>query len=307
MNKILLTGSSGFIGSKFLQQCSVPVVEVLRSTQREECTRETFLVSGLDNSTTWEGAFCDVDTIVHLAGVAHSPNGCESEFQRVNVEGTAHLAKCAAKAGVKRFVFLSSIGVLGDSTSGVPFSNSSSYNPQTAYTRSKRDAEIELKKIEQDTDLEVVIIRPPLVYGHGARGNFSMLVKMVNLLPILPFGLVNNKRDFVSVENLVDLILCCCVHPNSKGKTFLVSDSQPISLKAFTLEVSKGLGGFLVHAPIPLVFLHIVGSMLKKNKVVGQLLDDLEIDIYETKERLNWAPPYSMRHTMMTLKGNEND
>ncbi|CAH6926878.1 UDP-glucose 4-epimerase [Vibrio chagasii] len=302
MNKILLTGSSGFIGSHLLQNCPLPIVSVKRSAEKNS-TSDTFYIASLDKGTSWSGAFRGISTVVHLAAVAHSKRCSIQSVYDVNVEGTVNLAKSAAHAGVKRFIFLSSIGVLGGYTEkGNKFSKESPVQAGNTYTKSKLEAEKKLRDIEKDTGMEVVIIRAPLVYGQNAPGSFSQLKKLVSIVPLLPFGCIDNRRDFISVDNLVDLISCCCQHPNAAGQTFLASDDYTLSLRQFISYIADGLGKRCIQIPIPVFVYQFLAQLFKKHKLMEQLVLNLEIDISDTKKSLNWIPPYHPQHTMGQLK-----
>ncbi len=192
--KILLTGASGFVGrhlvETFSEQYELRLVQRKNSEIMDDFAHlERFVISGgIDSTTCWAGAFDSVKAVIHLAGVAHNRHQTQQDFQEINTEGTLHLAREAAKSGVERFVFVSSIGVNGSSTEESPFCCHDEADPQNPYAQSKLDAELGLKKIAEDTGLEVVIVRPPLVYGANAPGNFGMLLKLITKVPVLPFG-----------------------------------------------------------------------------------------------------------------------
>ena len=204
--------------------------------------------------------------------------------------------------GISRFVFVSSIGVNGASTSRRPFSVYSEPTPNNAYARSKYEAELGLKKIAEKTGLEVVIVRPTLVFGHDAPGNFGALTRLVNKLPILPFGLANNRRDFISVQNLADLLVTCATHPNAVGHTFLASDGETVSVKQFTNAIADGLGKKVIQLPVPVSVMRLVGKLTGKSAMIEQLYGNLEVDSSNIKEVLGWTPPLTMRQAMATLR-----
>jgi len=302
VNKILLTGASGFIGSHFMQNCPLPIVSVKRSAEKNS-TSDIFYIDSLNKETSWSGAFREISTLVHLAAVAHSKHCSIPSVYDVNVEGTVNLAKSAANAGVKRFIFLSSIGVLGGYTEkGSKFSKESPVQADNTYTKSKLEAEKKLRDIEKDTGMEVVIIRAPLVYGQNAPGSFSQLKKLVSKVPLLPFGCIDNRRDFISVDNLVDLICCCCQHPNAAGQTFLASDDHALSLPQFITLIADGLGKRRIQIPIPVFVYQFLTQLFKKQKLMEQLVLNLEIDISDTKKSLNWIPPHPPQYTLGQLK-----
>lgn len=298
---IFLTGSSGFIGSKLKGvQNAFFKMAVRKDTNLRNV--HFFSIRSFNSETDWSGAFESIDSIIHLVGLAHSHSFSAVDYQSVNVEGTLHLAREAAKAGVKRFVFVSSIGVNGTSTTDVPFSHVSKENPHNAYAQSKYDAEMGLKKIADDTGMELVIVRPTLVYGPNAPGNFGALTRLINKVPFLPFGLVHNKRDFISVQNLADLLVTCAKHPNAGGHIFLASENETVSIKVFTNSIAKGLNKKIIQLPVPVSLMRLNGKLFCKSAMVEQLLGNLQVDSSNIKEILDWTPPYTMEQSMAFLQ-----
>ncbi|MCR9389652.1 NAD-dependent epimerase/dehydratase family protein [Vibrio alginolyticus] len=299
---VILTGTSGFIGSYLLKNDLVTKA-VIRSNRELEKkgNLKTHVVTSIDSSTNWKGAFESIDCVIHLAGLAHRKTFTVDDYNEVNVKGTLHLARQAAKNGIKRFIFVSSIGVNGTSTYESPFEYDSLPSPHNAYAQSKYDAECGLKKIAQETGLEVVIVRPTLVYGPEAPGNFGMLTKLVNKLPFLPFGLTNNRRDFIAVQNLADLLLTCASHPDAAGHTFLASDGETVSIKQFTNAIADGLGKKVIQLPVPVSLMRLVGKLTGKSVMIEQLYGNLEVDSSNIKEVLGWTPPLTMKKAMSTL------
>ncbi|OCH37503.1 NAD-dependent epimerase/dehydratase family protein [Aliivibrio fischeri] len=299
---ILLTGGFGFIGQQVVKLS--PIKRKVVRMGESYSGSSVHQIDTLNTTTNWQGAFTDINAIIHLAGLAHSNSFSELDYQEVNVDGTLHLANEAAKSGVKRFVFVSSIGVNGTATQQVPFSVDSEPKPHNAYAQSKYDAEIGLKKIADETGLEVVIVRPTLVYGPAAPGNFGSLTRLVNKVPVLPFGLTNNKRDFVSVQNLADLLVTCANHPKAAGHTFLASDGETVSIKDFTYAIAKGLNKQLIQLPVPLWCMRFAGKLVGKSIMVEQLVGNLEVDSSNAQEVLGWIPPYTMQQAMHSLLEN---
>ena len=306
MSRILLTGSSGFVGSYMTNNYSIHRV-VLRESDR--CVlnfkSSVFKISYLNELTNWTGAFEDINVVIHLAGLAHSYTYTLYDYKSVNVDGTIKLALEAAKSGVKRFLFVSSIGVNGTSTQSDPFSIKFAPDPHNDYARSKYEAELGLKKIAEETGLEVVIVRPTLVYGPNAPGNFGMLTKLVRKLPVLPFGLANNRRDFIAVQNLADLLVTCATHPDAAGHTFLASDGETVSIKEFTNAMAKGLGKRVVQLPIPVGLMRLVGKVTGKSAMIEQLFGNLEVDSSNIQQVLGWTSPFTMEQAMATLKDSD--
>ncbi|SKC33047.1 GDP-6-deoxy-D-mannose reductase [Photobacterium piscicola] len=300
VNRILLTGASGFIGS-YLKKSDDILAIVIRKNEIDNC-KPNYEIDGLTENTCWDNAFNNIDSIIHLAGLAHSNSFSESDYIAVNTQGTLKLASDAAKAGVKRFVFVSSIGVNGSSTEyEKPFCYYSEVEPHNTYAKSKLDAEIGLKKIAKETGLEVVIVRPTLVYGPNAPGNFGLLTKLVTKLPLLPFGLVNNKRSFIAVQNLTDLLLTCAKHPDAAGHTFLASDGKSISTKEFTNAIAKGLNKSIYQLPVPASIMRLGAKLIGKQSMAEQLLDNLEVDSSNAFDVMGWKPPYTMEQAMNLL------
>ncbi|MGF1691944.1 NAD-dependent epimerase/dehydratase family protein [Photobacterium kagoshimensis] len=296
---ILLTGSTGFVGKSLASTYNVHRHVVRKGEQHDYAS--IFTVNSINSDTKWDGAFEGVDVVIHLAGLAHSSNFSDEEYESVNAQGAICLAKAAVMNGVKRFVFVSSIGVNGTSTSSSPFNENSPLCPHNSYARSKYNAEVGLKKIANETELEVVIVRPTLVYGLNAPGNFGMLTKLVNKSPFLPFGLVNNRRDFIAVQNLTDLLVTCARHPDASGHTFLASDIETVSVKEFTDAIAEGLGKKVIQLPIPTSLMRFAGKLTGKSAMVEQLLGNLEVSSSNVKDVLGWVPPVTMKQAMASL------
>jgi len=219
------------------------------------------------------------------------------EYRKVNLEATLNLAKQAIKAGVKRFVFVSSIKVNGErSPLGKPFKHGDISNPLDDYGVSKSEAELQLIELSNATGLEVVVIRPTLVYGPGVKANFGALMNLVAKGIPLPFGYINqNKRSLVSVVNLVDLIITCIDHPKAANQVFLVSDDYDVSTSEMVREMAKALEKPSWQLPIPIWCYKLAGKLFKKSDVVDRLTGSLQVDIFHTKETLGWKPPQTLQ------------
>ncbi len=263
---------------------------------------DSYTVSTIDASTDWSNCFEGVDAIIHLAGLAHNKSYTDAEYRAVNTDGTLRLALKAAEAGVKRFVFVSSIGVNGTNSYDSAFLPSDVADPHNSYAQSKHEAELGLWDISKQTGLEVVVVRPTLVYGPNAPGNFGMLTKLVNSIPFLPFGLANNRRDFISVGNLVDLLIVCAKHKNAPGNIFLASESNTISTRDFVNAIAAGQDRKVFQIPIPVSFMRLAGLVIGKSAMIEQLFGNLEVDSSNLKDILNWTPPYSMKDSMAMLR-----
>lgn len=304
MNKpnILLTGATGFIGRQFIRQVGVArsVIRGQESLSDQNC----FIIDELNGNTCWQGAFDDIDVVIHLAGLAHSTSHTKDDFQRVNVEGTITLAKQAVEAGVRRFVFISSIGVNGQSTQKQPFSPACMPFPHNDYAMSKYEAEKALTELGASSSMEIVIVRPTLVYGPNAPGNFSTLSKLVQYLPLIPFGLVNNKRHFISVQNLCDLLLHCTTVPQAAGQVFLAAEKECISTKEFTNAIAKGLGKQVWQLPLPVFLMKLAATLIGKPSLAEQLFGNLEVDTSNIETMLNWKASYTLEQSMAFLSEN---
>lgn len=316
MNNVLLTGSTGFIGSTLLARvlgCDDLCISVALRNLSSDLPYRSYLIDGLAKETDWSSALEGQEVVIHVAARAHIMNDESSdllaEYRKVNVEGTENLARQAAAAGVNRFVFISSIGVNGINSLR-PFTEMDADSPHDPYSQSKFEAEIGLKKIASDTGMEVVIIRPPLVYGGNAPGNFGSLIKLLAKALPLPFGAVNNKRSMVYVENLVDLIIRCIDHPNAANQTFLVSDGEDLSLKSLITYIRKAMGKPALLLPVPVGLFKLAGKLTGKSGVVDRLVGDLQVDSSKACELLDWTPPYTVEQgiaaTVLDFKNRKN-
>ncbi|MCG3741742.1 UDP-glucose 4-epimerase family protein [Vibrio cincinnatiensis] len=309
---ILLTGLTGFVGTNLVKSLTLKSDYIVKSAVRHAVNKDDgllFEVGDINASTDFELPLKNTTVVVHCAARAHVENHATvdslAQFRVVNTEGTLNLARQAAEAGVHRFVFVSSIGVNGTSTKDKPFTSNMKVEPHNHYAQSKYEAELGLKKIAEETGLEVVIVRPTLVYGPNASGNFGMLTKLVRKLPVLPFGLANNRRDFIAVQNLTDLLVTCATHPNAAGHTFLASDGETVSIKGFTNAMAKGLGKKVFQLPIPVGLMRLIGKVTGKSAMIEQLFGNLEVDSSNIKEVLGWAPPFTMEQAMASLKDSD--
>ena len=300
--KILVTGANGFVG-KSLCPALISQGEAVRAVVRVADARaddfEQVTVGSIDGATDWSAALRDIDVVIHLAARVHVMNDSAidslAEFRKVNVAGTLNLAKQAAKAGVKRFIFISSVKVNGEQTvKNKPFTESATANPQDAYGVSKHEAEQGLKRIAEETGMEVVIIRPPLVYGAGVKANFASMMRVAKRGIPLPFGAIHNKRSFVYVGNLVSLILRCVDYPAAANQTFLVSDGQDISTTELLRGCAEALGMKARLLPVPQKLVEVCATIIGKRDVAQRLCGNLQVDISKARNLLNWTPPISV-------------
>ncbi|WP_257254804.1 MULTISPECIES: NAD-dependent epimerase/dehydratase family protein [unclassified Endozoicomonas] len=294
--RVLVTGANGFVGSvlynKLKEECSLDVVGTVRKNE-DPYLSGVLSVGSIDARTDWTEALEGVSVVVHCAAHSHilksDSEKTISNYNKVNNEGTLNLAVQALKAGVKRFIFLSSIGVNGNK-SVRPFSFNDTPSPYDSYSRSKYNAELGLEKISKKSTLEVVVIRPPLVYGKRAPGNFGSLLKLINKKLPLPLGAIHNKRSFIGINNLVDFITICIKHPAASGQTFLVSDDEDVSTTELlhSLIIASGRTPCLI--PLNVTFLRFLASILGKSSVIDKLAGDLQIDMKHVKDTLQWKP-----------------
>lgn len=301
--KVLVTGSTGFLGSQLcdaLRMVSqLELVAVVRKVPLESCDC-TVVIPDLESDAGWADALSGQDVVIHAAARAHAMVDKVAdplaEYRRVNVDGTLKLARRAAAAGVKRFVFISTIKVNGErSQFGNPFAADEDVSsPVDPYALSKWEAEQGLRNIAESTDLEIVIIRPPLIYGPGAKGNIRALVALIEKRLPLPLGSLRNLRSMVSVDNLVDLIISCIGNPNAANKTFLVSDDQDLSISEFLTKLGEAAGKPANLFPFPPSVLKLGAILIGKQSLTDRLLGNLQVDITHTKETLDWAPPISV-------------
>lgn len=300
---ILLTGASGFVGKgvlKTAQQRSLKIRPVFRSIDLAKGHHEAVLVSGLDGSADWSIALKGIDVVIHAAARAHIMRKEAldplAEYRRVNVEGTLNLAYQAAAAGVRRFIFISSIKVNGEaSAQGRPFTPDDAPAPEDAYGLSKAEAEEELKQVAQVTGMAVTIIRPPLIYGPGVKGNLATLISWVlRGIPLPLGGVTHNRRSLVGLDNLVDLILVCADHPKAANQTFLISDGEDMSTFELLRKISKALGRPARLIWVPAGLISFMAGLVGKQLISQRLLGTLQLDINKTCELLNWKPSVSV-------------
>lgn len=299
--RVLLTGGSGFLGSHLLNHEAFREALVIGRTR--PVNHERYKSVSFDAIDILAKVLSDVEVVVHVAARAHVLNDSATspleEYLHTNTVGTLNLARQAALAGVKRFIFISTIKVLGEETlSGSPFTNNDSLKPQDPYSVSKAEAEIGLQSIGNNSGMDIVIIRPPLIYGSGAKGNFSNLLKLVRLPIPLPLGAIENKRSFVSVENLVDLVVTCIDHPNAKNKSFLVSDDRDLSTPELVSMIAEAGGYKPWIFTCPQIFLSSSLRLLGKSMIYARLCGSMQVNIEYTKSQLSWNPPFRVEDSL---------
>lgn len=292
---IAITGATGFIGAGLIEEAKRRGTGV-RGFARHAVSGMT-PIGDLADAVDWAGPLNRVHCLIHLAGRAHimrDEEGAEAAFERTNVTATVRLARAAVELGVRRFVFVSSIGVHGQSSTR-PFTAADVPAPEEPYARSKLRAETQLEALARETGLELVIVRPPLVYGPGAPGNFARLLRLVRSGMPLPLGSVENLRSLVARDNLVDMLLRCAEHPAAAGGTFLVRDDEDLSTAELIRVMAEALGRPARLVPVPVAALRFMGSILGRSAEVVKLTSSLQVDAQKTLDRLDWRPPVPAR------------
>lgn len=300
--KVLVTGANGFVGHALLHHLNaISGVQVLGSVRGAAgLTVPTLLhVGDLTAQTDWSIALEGVDAVVHLAARVHFMHETDiyptAAYRAVNVQGTYNLARQAAASGVKRFVFISSVKVNGDRTSpGRAFTEADEPNPHDPYSQSKHEAEQLLRHYGDDTGMEVVTIRPPLVYGPGVKGNFAALMRAVQRGLPLPLGAVHNQRSFVALDNLVDFIVTCITHPHAANQTFMVSDGHDFSTTELLLAIAQAAQVPPRLLSVPIWALQAGAPLFGKADAVQRLCGNLQVDISKARSLLGWVPPVSV-------------
>lgn len=301
---ILLTGSTGFVGTNLVKSLTLKSDYIVKSAVRHAVNKDDgllFEVGDINASTDFELPLKNTTVVVHCAARAHVMADKEAEpltlYREVNTAGTVNLAKQAIDSGVKRFIFISSIKVNGEGTLvGCPFKTEDNHAPEDDYGLSKSEAEKQLVALAKDSSMEVVIIRPTIVYGPGVKANFASLMRLVSKGIPLPFGsITQNKRSLVSINNLVDLIVTCIDHPKAANQVFLVSDDHDVSTAEMVRELAIALDKPTWQLPVPIWCYKLFGKLFGKSDIVDRLTGTLQVDISHTKETLGWKPPQTLQ------------
>lgn len=303
--RVLVTGASGFVGSALADQLRRDSeVQVRLASRRavDVSLAESVQVDDIDGATDWRVALEGVDVVVHLAARAHILAERDADplaqFRKTNTQGTLNLARQAALSGVRRFVFVSSIGVNGAQTQGRAFTESSPVAPHSPYAQSKYEAERGLLDMVESGRMEVVIIRPPMIFAAQAPGNFARLMKLI-LCPIpLPFGGVRNRRSLVSLQNLIGFIGVCIKSPRAANQVFLVSDGDDISTEEMLRRLAKGMGCRPWLLPFPTFMLRWLATVSGRENMYIQLFGSLQVDSSKARELLQWRPSVSTRQAL---------
>lgn len=298
MSKILVTGANGFLGSellKFFSDCSRPSVAAYRKSLAGHAGEGVCSVGDIDGNTQWRCALGECNVVIHTAARTHvmreyavSPL---AEFRKINVDGTLNLARQAAEAGIKRFIFISSIKVNGESSGlGNAFKETDQPTPEDDYGLSKLEAEQGLITLAKATGMEVVIIRPPLIYGPGVKGNFASMIRLVKRGFPLPFGSVQNCRSLISLGNLVDLIHTCVDHPAAANQIFVAGDGEDLSTTELLNRIAREMGVASRLLPVPTSFLKFCAVLIGRKAMAQRLLGSLQVDITKARVLLGWEP-----------------
>jgi nucleoside-diphosphate-sugar epimerase len=301
--RVLITGSNGFVGNALLLALPTrqhkSVVAVRAAPDGRNAPSNAIAIGDIDAATNWSTALNGADAVVHLAARVHVVRDTSidplAEFRSVNTAGTLNLARQAATANVRRFIFLSTVGVNGNSTfHGRILTETSASLPHDPYSVSKHEAEVGLRAISKSTGMEIVIIRPTLVYGGKAPGNFGKLTRLVARGLPLPLAAINNRRSLVGIDNLVDFIVTCLTHPAAVNETFLVSDGEDLSTPDLIRRMARAMNQPAWLLPVPNAMLMAAATVIGKRDVAQRLCGSLQVDISKARALLGWSPPVSV-------------
>ncbi len=302
--KVLVTGASGFVGRHLVQRCQNDGLEVTALVRHANSMTTSGLknrvIVGVEQLGDVSDALQGQDVVVHCAARVHVMKDMSGDplaaFRAVNVAGTLDLARQAATAGITRFIYLSSVKIHGESTvTGHPFTEEDPPCPQDAYAQSKCEAEVGLRQLAAQTGMAAVIIRPPLVYGAGVGANFKAMMAAVRGGWPLPLGRIDNRRSLVAIDNLVDLMRVCMVHPAAANQTFLVSDGEDLSTTQLLRDLGVSLGRPARLLPVPASMLRWTATRLGRSAVADRLCGSLQVDIGKAQHVLGWTPPVSVQ------------
>ena len=303
---VLVTGAQGFVGlplSEALVKLGYQVRGAVRGNFHNKEGQETISVGDINGDTVWTEALVDVAVVIHLAARVHVMNETATDalsaYRKVNVEGTVNLAKQTVQAGVKRFIFISSIKVNGEGTVlGHPYCGEQAPAPVDAYGLSKYEAELALQQLAKDTGLEVVIIRPTLIYGPGVKANFKAMMRCLALGIPLPLGSIHNQRSLLALDNLIDLIQVCITHPAAANQIFLASDGVDLSTPELLTAMAVALGKTARLIKLPERLLMLGAKLLGKQAMAKRLCGSLQVDSSKARKLLGWQPPVSVQEAL---------
>lgn len=313
---VLVTGATGFIGQGLVRDLSRIAKYALRLGTRSavlqsQDTVPVFHVGNVGPHTDWRAALDGVDCVIHTVGKAHAPQhdspGSLNDYRNVNVHGTLQLARQAAAVGVRRMIFLSSVKVNGENTVSAPFTPFDTPCPTDAYGVSKWEAEQGLWDISRRTGMELVVVRPPLVYGPGVKGNLARLLRLVTKGVPLPLNAIYNKRSFVALANLTDLLVKCIEHPAAAGQTFMVSDGEDVSTPELIRRMAQAAGCNARLFYVPLSFLRVAAGLFGRISDFDRLSMSLQVDISHTRNTLGWAPVVKLDQGLIRMVSGVSD
>jgi len=296
--KVLVSGAAGFVGRALCDQLTVAGHVLVPTVRRTSGLKNERVLGEIGASTDWQTALEGCDAVVHLAARVHVMDDTTQNslalYRATNTEGTLNLARQAVEAGVKRFVFISTIKVNGEGRD-TPYRETDAAAPEDAYAISKWEAEQGLQRIAQETGLEVAILRPPLAYGPGVKANFLRLMRMVEHGFPLPLGAIHNRRSLLYLGNFVDAIRLCVEHPAAAGQTFLLDDGVPVSTPELIRALARAMGRSTHLLAVPVGVLELAGALLGKRAAVARLTGSLFVDSTAIRSRLGWVPPYTLQ------------
>jgi len=310
--KILVTGATGFIGSALVNELVLQKQELICSVRKQSAflpeSINQVIIEDLSISTDWSKSLMGIDTVIHLAARVHvmadDLTNPLAEFRAINRDATLALARMAADTGVKRFIFISSVKVNGEITElNKPFKPNDKCVPDDPYGLSKYEAEQGLLALAKETGMEVVIIRPPLVYGPGVRANFASMMKWINKGVPLPFGAIHNQRSLIAVDNLVSFIIHCIDYSKAANEIFLISDGEDVSTTELLRKVAKALSKKSRLIPVPVSWMKFVAKLIGKEEVANRLFGSLQVDISKARDLLGWKPVITMDEQLKKTAG----
>ena len=306
MFNVLVTGSSGFIGNALvlaLKEIGYNVKVTLRSTNKKSNPQsKNLFYCNINSKTDWSKILTDVDCVIHCASqntnISYNKKKNYESYKEINIDGTKNLAYQSAKFGVKRFIFLSTAKIV------LLPKEKKEIHKDHLYEYSKFIGENELKKISKSTNLKVTIIRPPIVYGTGVKGNFSRLIKLIEMGIPFPVGLIKNKRSFIGLDNLLDVIIKCINHPKAAGQNFFVSDECDLSTLELITKISLAMNKPVKILSFSPYLLKIFGNLIGRSSDIDRLINSFQVDISLTKKLLNWVPPYTVNYGIKKMVNN---
>jgi len=303
---MLVTGSTGFVGSRLCEVTTQGGWSVSRAVRHIYGMRDEVVVGDIGDKTDWSEALKNIKVVIHLAARVHVMNDSVgdplAEFRKVNTEGTLNLARQAAISGIKRFIFISSIKVNGEMTSAdQPFQSNDNYLPTDPYGLSKYEAEKGLLALAKETGMEVVIIRPPLVYGPGVKANFLSMMRWINKGVPLPLGAIHNQRSFVALDNLVGFIIHCIDHPKAANEVFLISDGEDVSTTELLQTIAKVFSKRSLLIPVPAWLMTLAAKLIGKEDMANRLFGSLQVDSSKARDLLGWKPVITMHEQLKKI------